>query len=89
MYKDAPQSMFLNDYSSSYKLRLIKLNLLPLMYRVYELSDNVLFIKSYRYPSSHFNINDFIPSLYQLDPVQISNCNIRVIQQIPFIIFIL
>ena len=37
----------LKGYSSSYKSRLIKLDLLPLMY-LYELSDILFFIKSYK-----------------------------------------
>ena len=49
----------LNDYTSSYKSRLTKLNLLPLMC-IYELHDLIFYIKSYKYPSSYFNINDFI-----------------------------
>ena len=49
----------LNDYTSSYKSRLTKLNLLPLMY-IFELNDLIFFIKSYKSPSDYFNINDFI-----------------------------
>jgi len=46
----------LNDHNSSYFDRLKKLNLLPLMY-IFE----VLFtIKSLKYPSSSFNITDYI-----------------------------
>ena len=39
----------LNDYNSSYKTRLIQLDLLPLKYQ-YELSDLLFFIKSYKNP---------------------------------------
>ena len=46
----------LNDYTSSYKSRLTKFNLLPLMC-VYYL---IFYIKSNKYPSSYFNINEFI-----------------------------
>ena len=49
----------LNDYNSSYKSRLLHLNLLPLMY-IFELNDLNFFIKSYKSASSHFNINDYI-----------------------------
>ena len=49
----------LDDYTSSYKSRLTKLNLLPLMY-IYELHDLIFYIKSYKNPSSYFNINHFI-----------------------------
>ena len=49
----------LNDYISDYKSRLIRLNLLPLMY-IYELNDIMFFIKSCKSPSSHFNIFDYL-----------------------------
>ena len=49
----------LNDYQSDYKSRLIKLNMLPLMY-YYDLSDILFFIKSVKFPSSHFNITNYI-----------------------------
>ena len=49
----------LNDYTSSYKSRLTKLNLFPLMY-IYELYDLIFYIKSYKYPCSYFNINHYI-----------------------------
>jgi len=45
----------LNDYDSDYKTRLIKLNLLPLMY-IYDLCDILFFIKSFQNPSQHFDI---------------------------------
>ena len=49
----------LNDYHSPYKSRLIQLDLLPLMYQ-YELSDLLFFIKSYKTPYPHFDINNYI-----------------------------
>ena len=49
----------LNDYVSDYKTRLIKLNLLPLMY-IYDQCDILFFIKSIQNPSDHFNIQTFI-----------------------------
>ena len=47
----------LNDYTTDYKSRLIKLNLLPLMY-IYELSDILFFVKSIQSPCNGFNITD-------------------------------
>ena len=49
----------LNDYNSSYFDRLKKLNLLPLMY-IFELNEVLFAIKSLKYPSSSFNITDYI-----------------------------
>ena len=49
----------LNDYKSSYKSRLLCLNLLPLMY-IYEYNDLIFFIKSYKSASPHFNIKNYI-----------------------------
>ena len=51
----------LGDYTSDYKTRLIKLNLLPLMY-IYELLDILFFIKSLRFnsPNNSFNISHYI-----------------------------
>jgi len=49
----------LNDYVSNYKTRLLKLNMLPLMY-TYDLCDILFFIKSVQHPSNHFNINNFV-----------------------------
>ena len=46
----------LNDYNSSYKSRLIQLKLLPLMY-LFDFNDLIFFIKSYKSPSHHFDIN--------------------------------
>ena len=49
----------LNDYTSDYKTRLLKLKLLPLMYLL-DLSDELFFIKSIKSPSDHFNILHFV-----------------------------
>ena len=49
----------LNDYNSSYKSRLIQLKLLPLMY-LFDFNDLIFFIKSYKSPSHHFDINNYI-----------------------------
>ena len=49
----------LGDYISDYKTRLIKLNLLPLMY-IYELLDILFFIKSYKSPINSFNIFQYV-----------------------------
>ena len=47
-----------NDYSSSYKTRLVQLDLLPLIYQ-YELSDLLFLIKSYKAPHPHFDIKNY------------------------------
>ena len=49
----------LNDYTSSYKSRLMKLKLLPLT-MMYELNDVSFFVKSFQQPSASFNIMDFV-----------------------------
>ena len=49
----------LHDYSSNYKDRLIKLNLLPLSYWL-ELQDILFLIKSIQQPSDNLNIFDYI-----------------------------
>ena len=49
----------LNDYTSSYKSRLMQLNLLPLMY-LFELHDILFAIKSLKTPTTQFNINNYI-----------------------------
>jgi len=56
----------LNDYSSNYKYRLVKLGMLPLMC-VYELANIMFFIKSLRCPNSSFSILTFSMNPY-LDP---------------------
>ena len=49
----------LRDYTSSYKTRLLKLKLLPLMY-LFELQDILFAIKSLKIPTKQFNITDYI-----------------------------
>ena len=49
----------LNDFYSTYKSRLVTLNMLTLMY-IYETNDIMFFIKSYKTPTSHFNINNYL-----------------------------
>ena len=49
----------LNDYASSYKLRLSKLHLLPLMY-YYELQDVMFLVKSLKSPADNFNIHRYV-----------------------------
>ena len=49
----------LNDFISSYHMRLLKLSMLPLMY-IYELNDLLFFIKSLKEPSPAFNITNWI-----------------------------
>ena len=49
----------LNDYTSSYKTRLLKLSMLPLMF-TYELNDLLFFIKSIKNPSLHFDISKWV-----------------------------
>ena len=60
----------LNNYVSDYKTRLIKLNMLPSMY-YYDLSDILFFIKSLKFPSSHFDIS----IITQQDPLPATNSN--------------
>ena len=49
----------LNDYESDYYDRLLKLNLLPIMY-IFELANIVFAIKCLKAPSSNFDINKFL-----------------------------
>ena len=49
----------LNDYTSDYRTRLIKLKLLPFMY-VLDINDIMFFITSLKFPTSSFNINDYV-----------------------------
>ena len=49
----------LNGYTSSYKMRLIQLKLLPLMY-LFDFNDLIFFVKSYKFPSYYFDINNYI-----------------------------
>ena len=49
----------LNDYTSSYKIRLISLNLLPLMMQ-FELNDVMFFVSCLKHPTTAFNIYDYV-----------------------------
>ena len=49
----------LNDYTSDYRLRLLKLKLLPLMYTL-DYYDLLFFVKSLKQPSDHFNILNYV-----------------------------
>ena len=49
----------LNDYSLSYKNRLIAIHLLPLMYQ-FELNDLMFFIQSLKHLADYFNIKNFV-----------------------------
>ena len=49
----------LNDFNSDYKSRLLKLELLPLMYQL-DYYDVMFFITSLKYPSINFNITNFL-----------------------------
>ena len=57
----------LNDFKSDYKSRLITLGLLPLMYFL-ELNDVMFCVRSLKFPTSDFNITDYI---------QFSKCGTR------------
>ena len=48
------------DFSSDYKSRLIRLKILPLM-MTFELQDVLFFIKSFKEPSTSFDIRNFLP----------------------------
>ena len=49
----------LNDFSSDYRSRLLRLSLLHLMY-IYKLNDILFFIKSCKLPPPHFAIRHYI-----------------------------
>ena len=49
----------MTSYSSDYKTRLLYLTLLPLMC-ILEISDNMLLVKSLKFPSTNFTINNYI-----------------------------
>ena len=49
----------MNDYKSDYKTRLLYLNLLPLMY-IFEIADIIFLVKSLKFPSESFNINNYV-----------------------------
>ena len=47
------------DYSSNYRVRLLELSMLPLMYWL-ELNDLMYFIKTLKYPSDNFSVVSFV-----------------------------
>jgi len=49
----------LKDYISDYRTRLLKLDLLPLMY-ILDFYDIMFFIKALKQPSNHFNILEYV-----------------------------
>ena len=49
----------LRDFNSDYKTRLLKLDLLPLMY-ILDLYDLLFFIKALKQPQDHFNIHHHV-----------------------------
>ena len=49
----------LDNYTLDYKSRLIQCKILPLMY-FFELTDILFFVKSVKFPSSAFNMFDFV-----------------------------
>ena len=49
----------LNDYSSDYRTRLIKLKLIPFMY-ILDINDIMFFITGLKFPTSSFNIKDYV-----------------------------
>ena len=49
----------LDNYTLDYKSRLLKCKILPLMY-FFELTDILFFVKSVKFPSSAFNMFDFV-----------------------------
>ena len=49
----------LNNYDLSYRQQLEQLHLLPLMY-TYEFKDLMFFIKTLKFPSSHFDISEYV-----------------------------
>ena len=53
----------MNDTSSDYRNRLIHLNLLPLMME-FEIADVMFLIRTIKFPSDHFNINNFVEFSY-------------------------
>ena len=52
-------AIILNDFTSSYKHRLLELKMLPLMY-VLDICDIMLFIKNLKSPTQAFNITDYV-----------------------------
>ena len=53
----------MNDTTSDYKNRLIRLNLLPLMME-FEIADIIFLIKAFKSPTDHFDINNFVQLSY-------------------------
>ena len=53
----------MNDTSSDYRNRQIHLNLLPLMME-FEIADIIFLIRTIKFPSDHFNINNFVEFSY-------------------------
>ena len=49
----------LNSYDSDYRLRLLSLQLLPLM-MILEINDVLFFVKSLKEPTDHFDISRFV-----------------------------
>ena len=49
----------MNNYKSDYKTRLLHLNLLSLMY-IFESTDIIFLVKSLKFPSESFNINNYV-----------------------------
>ena len=49
----------LSDFTSNYKARLLKLNILPVMY-TFEFNNLTFFVKSILFPSQYFNIFKYI-----------------------------
>uniref|UniRef100_A0A1X7VHC2 Reverse transcriptase domain-containing protein n=1 Tax=Amphimedon queenslandica TaxID=400682 RepID=A0A1X7VHC2_AMPQE len=60
-YQRRATKYLLNDYSSDYKTRLQKLNILPLMYRL-EMANIMFFISPVKSLTQNFNIMDFFIS---------------------------
>ena len=58
----------LSDYVSDYKCRLTSLGILPLM-MFFELQEVVLFVKSLKYPSTSFNVLDYVSESGKLNHI--------------------
>jgi len=56
----------LQDYNSDYKTHLTKLQLLPLLMYVLEVSDLMSCVNCIKNPTSSFNINNIIPMYHFL-----------------------
>ena len=64
----------INDYESDYKTRLLKLDLLPLMYILDFMTFYFLSKLSNSHQSSHFNINHYITFSHDLPLQTTSSC---------------